>query len=237
VAEASGFGKFASISQIIMIQLCGAGWQPRLLFEWQPPHADAFTVCGNRRSFRQGRLALNANGSNQVSLAFSIKPLNSQQHDRRATLSGTRKMCVKIVVQCDADPVLVPCFLQNEKILRLFHAGFCDMNRLEAVLTQDPGGPRGKPLGPARGASCNAIEVESLVVDGSRGVPQRLVNVLWLEKRVFGEKCATVGIGRQQFQNTANGNPHSANARFSRTLPRLYSNAIKWACRRHVISV
>jgi len=190
-------------------------------------------IRGNCSAFGESSLTLSANGSDQVCLGLGIKTFDTQQHHRRAPVASNGKVRVKIMVQRDTNAFVVPRSFQNEAVLCLFHSDFCHMNRLEALFTKDRCCAGSEPLV----LSCNAIDAESLIVDGSGCEAQCLLNVFRLEKGVFGEKGITARISREQFQDAPNRDPHTANTRFSGTLTGLHRNAIKWICCRHVISL
>ena len=147
-------------------------------------------IRGNCSAFGESSLTLSANGSDQVCLGLGIKTFDTQQHHRRAPVASNGKVRVKIMVQRDTNAFVVPRSFQNEAVLCLFHSDFCHMNRLEALFTKDRCCAGSEPLV----LSCNAIDAESLIVDGSGCEAQCLLNVFRLEKGVFGEKGITARI-------------------------------------------
>ena len=67
----------------------------------------------------------------------------------------------------------------------------------------------------------------NLVVDSSRCIAERLPQVLRFQERVLLKDLRALIVGCQNLQYSANGDPHSTNARFAPALPGLDSDTIK----------
>jgi hypothetical protein len=117
---------------------------------------------------------------------------DSQQDYGRETLPSNGKVRVEIMVQRETNAFVIARPFQNDNVLRFFQAKpLCE----------------GQAPGPAKSASCNAVKTKSFIVDRSGCVPERLLNIFWLKKRVFGKKGVAVRIHREQLQNTTHGDP------------------------------
>ena len=62
---------------------------------------------------------------------------------------------------------------------------------------------------------------------------QSLPEILGFEKRILGENRRPIRVRSKQFQNTADRNPHTANARLAAALPRLNRYPVKQIYRGH----
>lgn len=67
----------------------------------------------------------------------------------------------------------------------------------------------------------------NVVINRSRGIVERLSQVLFFQERVLPENFFAVMISGKHFQYAANGDPHSANARFSAAFSRFDCDAFK----------
>ena len=97
------------------------------------------------------------------------------------------------------------------------------------------GGHPGRDPDPARVASRDAISIQSVVINYRSCVLQRLLQIVGLEKWIFGEQALAIGISRKQLQNSSHRDPHSANAGLAAALPRFDRYPIKYPC--HVLSL
>ena len=66
---------------------------------------------------------------------------------------------------------------------------------------------------------------------------QSLPEVFRFEKRILGEDRGPIRVLSQQFQNAANGNPHTADTRLAAALPWLHRNPIEPVYRGHDLSL
>ena len=64
-------------------------------------------------------------------MSVSIDALNPKQDDGRAPMPSSGQVSVKIVVQRDTDPLLIPRSLLNFNILGAVHSDFGDVNGVE----------------------------------------------------------------------------------------------------------
>jgi hypothetical protein len=112
----------------------------------QPAYADTFKIGRNCGAFGEGALALNANGSNQVSLPLGVQTLDAQKHHRRVTLPGNCKVRVEVMVQRDTNASVIPGSFQNDYVICLMQSKFGNMTRIKTVLAKDRRCTRGESL-------------------------------------------------------------------------------------------
>ena len=100
------------------------------------PNPNPIPVSGDRRSFEQCRLTLDADGCDQLCLLFRAQPLDPQQDYGRVALSCDGQVGVKVVIQRHANPAGLTRGLQNLGILgirysHLTHVDSRDSTRSE----------------------------------------------------------------------------------------------------------
>jgi hypothetical protein len=71
------------------------------------------------------------------------------------------------------------------------------------------------------------MDAHSFVIEYGRCITQRLFQIFIFQGRVFCQQCGSVRIDRKQFQNAANRDPHSSDARFTNAFARLNRDPIE----------
>jgi hypothetical protein len=76
-----------------------------------------------------------------------------------------------------------------------------------------------------------------LVIHGGGRIPQHLLEVSLLEKRILAEQLIPVSVSGQDLENSSNRDPHTAYARFASAFPGFDCNAVECSALGHVFSL
>src|ERR1051326_4201633 len=82
----------------------------------------------------------------QSCLFCSAQALNTEQNHGGLPLSGSGEMCVKIVVEGDADPIRPPRLTENLSVIGSSHSDLAHVKRVESASPKDFSRLRRQPL-------------------------------------------------------------------------------------------
>lgn len=159
---------------------------PRPLPEREPPNANAVSICGDSSALRERTRTLGVDCPNQLRLSFGLEALDTEQDDRRRPAACRGQVRMEVVIQRDADPVLIRRTFQDLRILCALQYRSRRRERRRIPIDEVLWVQAEPALGQAVGESRNAINSKSLVVYDCGRVPQRLLQILWRRAATFG---------------------------------------------------